>query len=356
MPLQVEERGTDEQESKSSFQNSDFHGSSNSEPRVRSSSEVGTTSFESGFQIHTTKYERHFVKYQVHSGIYIPNTHHQTPNTHSQTPGGSQEFWVWFPELWVLQPTNLFKRSGVIRLFNKKRGLETKCITIIFTLRPWSLQTSSYTQACKSEVSPHQCRVKKQQSWNPCWTGVTIKHSITTFSSWCFINWMKTTKTRCGRMNGILVGGQRKLVIIWWHWSLSRQRSDTSYDRSWPGVQRRRQVWVQTIIDTLWICFKIDLFIWKILCCEVLTNFIKTGFWKWGRAQCLEDQRDPKWWVYTLVVPSGTYIIVVVGDGGCCRLMVFVSSFAIFSRSRKFKSICFFCDGGILACCHHHHF
>ena len=36
------------------------------------------------------------------------------------------------------------------------------------------------------------------------------------------------------------------------------------------------------------------------------------------------------------------YIIVVVGDGGCCRLMVFVSSFAIFSRSRKFKSICFF--------------
>ena len=95
-----------------------------------------------------------------------------------------------------------------------------------------------------------------------------------------------------------------KLVIIWWHWSIFRQRSDTSYDRSWPGVQRRRQVWVQTIIDTLWICFKIDLFIWKILCCEVLTNLIKTGFWKWGRAQCLEDQRDPKWWVYTLVVPS----------------------------------------------------
>ena len=260
MPLQVEERGTDVQESKSSFQNSDFCGSSNSEPRVRSSSEVGTTSFESGFQIHTTKYERHLVKYKVHCAIYIPNTHHQTPNTHSQkpnthsqTPGGSQEFWVWFPELWVLQPTNLFKRSGVIRLFNKKRGLETKCITIIFTLRPWSLQTSSYTQACKSEVSPHQCRVKKQQSWNPCWTGVAIKHSITTFSSWCFINWMKTTKRRCGRMNGILVGGQRKLVIIWWHWSLSRQRSDTSYDRSWPGVQRRRQVWVQTIIDTLWI-------------------------------------------------------------------------------------------------------
>ena len=148
-----------------------------------------------------------------------------------------------------------------------------------------------------------------------------------------------------------------KLVIIWWHWSIFRQRSDTSYDRSWPGVQRRRQVWVQTIIDTLWICFKIDLFIiWKILCCEVLSNLIKTGFWKRGRAQCLEDQRDPKWWVYTLVVHSGTYIIVVVGDGGCCRLMVFVSSFAIFSRSRKFKSICFFCDGGILACCHHHHF
>ena len=205
-------------------------------------------SSESGFQIHATKYKTLTAKYQIQTAKYqIDTVKYQI---HS---GRSQEFWVWFPELWVLQPTNLFKRSGVIRLFNKKRGLETKCITIIFTLRPWSLRTSSYTQACKSEVSPHQCRVKKQQSWNPCWTGVTIKHSITTFSSWCFINWMKTTKTRCGRMNGILVGGQRKLVIIWWHWTLFRQRSDTSYDRSWPGVQRRRQVWVQTIIDTLWI-------------------------------------------------------------------------------------------------------
>ena len=136
----MEERGTDVQESKSSFQNSDFHGSSNSEPRVRSSSEVGTTSFESGFQIHTTKYERHLVKYKVHCAIYIPNTHHQTPNTHSQkpnthsqTPGRSQEFWVWFPELWVLQPTNLFKRSGVIKLFNKKAGPLNKIYKKLFS-------------------------------------------------------------------------------------------------------------------------------------------------------------------------------------------------------------------------------
>ena len=120
------------------------------------------------------------------------------------------------------------------------------------------------------------------------------------------------TKARCGWVIGILVGGQRKLIIFRWHWTLFRQRSDTSYDRSWPGVQRRRQVWVQTIIDTLWICSKIDLFIWKILWCEVLTNLIKTGFWKWGRAQCLEDQWDTKWWVYTLVVPSGTYISLLL--------------------------------------------
>ena len=273
MPLQVEERGTDVQESKSSFQNSDFHASSNSEPRVRSSSEVGTTSFESGFQIHTTKYERHFVKYKVHSAINIPNTHHQTPNTHSQKNQihipkhqvGARSSESGFQSSESSSQQTYSSVQVWLDFSIKMRGLKTKCITIIFTLRPWSLRTSSYTQACKSEVSPHQCRVKKQQSWNPCWTGVTIKHSITTFSSWCFINWMKTTKTRCGRMNGILVGGQRKLVIIWWHWSLSRQRSDTSYDRSWPGVQRRRQVWVQTIIDTLWICFKIDLFIWKIL-------------------------------------------------------------------------------------------
>ena len=138
------------------------------------------------YQIRKTLRQIHSTLCYKYTKYTSPNTKYtlpKKPNTHSQTPGRSQEFWVWFPELWVLQPTNLFKRSGVIRLFNKKRGLETKCITIIFTLRPWSLQTSSYTQACKSEVSPHQCRVKKQQSWNLCWTGETIKHSITTFSS-----------------------------------------------------------------------------------------------------------------------------------------------------------------------------
>jgi len=65
VPLQVEESGSDVQESKSSFQNSDFHGSSNSEPRVRSSSEVGARSSESGFQSSESSSQQTYSSVQV---------------------------------------------------------------------------------------------------------------------------------------------------------------------------------------------------------------------------------------------------------------------------------------------------
>ena len=155
------------------------------------------------------------------------------------------------------------------------------------------------------------------------------------------------TKARCGWVIGILVGGQRKLIIFRWHWTLFRQRSDTSYDRSWPGVQRRRQVWVQTIIDTLWIALTASKLTFSFERFVLWSSYklVKTGFWKWGRAQCLEDQRDPKWWVYTLVVPSGTYISLL--------LSVMVAVVGWWYSSQALPS---FPAAGILACCHHHHF
>ena len=143
------------------------------------------------------------------------------------------------------------------------------------------------------------------------------------------------TRARCSWIIGILVGGQRKLIIFWWHWTLFRQRSDTSYDRSWPGVQRRRQVWVQTIIDTLWICFKIDLFIWKI-CAVKFLQTCQNRILKVRQSSVPWGPMGPKMVsLYFSCAQWYIYIIVVVGDGGCCRLMVFVSSFAIFSRSRN---------------------